>query len=108
MGVNAIRTSHNMPAKELMELCDEMGFLILSEGFDMWERAKTEFDYARFFGDWIEKDIASWVRRDRNHASLIGWSVGNEIYDTHVDDRGQEVSALLTRLVRLHDPKCNG
>lgn len=108
MGVNAIRTSHNMPASELMELADEMGFLVLSEGFDMWERAKTEYDYSRFFKKWIDKDIASWVRRDRNHPSLIGWSLGNEIYDMHADDRGQEITSLLAMLVRKHDPRENG
>ena len=68
MGVNAVRTSHNMPAKELMELCDELGFLVDSEAFDMWESYKTEYDYGRYFNDWYEKDVASWVRRDRNHA----------------------------------------
>ncbi|WP_058301564.1 glycoside hydrolase family 2 TIM barrel-domain containing protein [Gorillibacterium timonense] len=108
MGVNAIRTSHNMPAVELMELADEMGFLILSEGFDMWEMPKTEYDYARFFPEWISRDVASWVRRDRNHPSIIGWSIGNEIYDTHASERGQEVTSLLVGFVREHDPRCNG
>lgn len=108
MGVNAIRTSHNMPAVELMELADEMGFLILSEGFDMWERHKTDYDYAGFFPEWIKTDVASWVRRDRNHPSVIGWSVGNEIYDTHADERGQEVASMLMGLVREHDPRANG
>ncbi len=108
MGVNAIRTSHNMPAVELMELADEMGFLILSEGFDMWEMPKTAYDYARFFPKWVDKDVASWVRRDRNHPSLIGWSIGNEIYDTHASERGQEITSLLLGLVREHDPRGNG
>lgn len=108
MGINAFRTSHNMPAKEFMELCDEMGFLVLSEGFDMWELPKTEYDYARFFPSWVEKDVASWVRRDRNHPSLIGWSIGNEIYDTHVSDRGLTVTKQLYDLVRKHDPRGNG
>lgn len=108
MGVNAIRTSHNMPAVELMELADEMGFLVLSEGFDMWELPKTENDYSRFFKEWCAKDVASWVRRDRNHPCVIGWSIGNEIYDTHVSDRGQEITSLLAGLVREHDPRCNG
>lgn len=108
MGVNAIRTSHNMPAVELMELADEMGFLILSEGFDMWEMPKTTYDYARFFPEWVDKDVASWVRRDRNHPSLIGWSIGNEIYDTHASERGQEITSLLLGLVREHDPRSNG
>ena len=108
MGVNAIRTSHNMPAVEFMELADEMGFLVLSEAFDMWEMPKTEFDYARFFREWVSRDVASWVRRDRNHPSIIGWSIGNEIYDTHAGERGQEITSLLYRLVREHDPRCNG
>ncbi|MDE7353171.1 MAG: DUF4982 domain-containing protein [Acetatifactor sp.] len=108
MGVNAIRTSHNMPAVELMELADEMGFLVLSEGFDMWERHKTDCDYALFFPKWIRKDVASWIRRDRNHPSIIGWSIGNEIYDTHADDRGQEITSMLSGLVREHDFRSNG
>ncbi len=108
IGINAIRTSHNMPTVEWMELADEMGFLILSEGFDMWEKSKTEYDYARFFGEWITRDVASWVRRDRNHPSLIGWSIGNEIYDTHADERGQEIASMLVGLVREHDPRANG
>ena len=108
MGINAIRTSHNMPSAELMELADEMGFLILSEGFDMWERPKTEYDYARFFKDWAERDIASWVRRDRNHPSIIAWSLGNEIYDMHADHHGQEITSRLASWVRQHDPRKNG
>lgn len=108
MGINAIRTSHNMPAVELMELADEMGILIVSEAFDMWERPKTEYDYARFFPEWHEKDVASWVRRDRNHPSIIMWSIGNEIYDTHAGERGREVARELRQLVEIHDPKKNG
>ena len=107
MGVNGIRTSHNMPAKELMELTDEMGFLVVNEAFDMWERSKTEYDYARFFPDWAERDVASWIRRDRNHPSLMLWSIGNEIYDTHADERGQEITRNLAQWVRCHDPREN-
>ena len=77
MGVNAIRTSHNMPAPELMDLADTMGMYIVSEAFDMWMEPKTEYDYARFFDEWAEKDVASWIRRDRNHPSVIMWSIGN-------------------------------
>lgn len=105
MGVNAIRTSHNMPAPELMDLADEMGFLVDSEAFDMWERSKTMYDYGRFFADWMEQDVRSWVRRDRNHPSLMMWSIGNEIYDTHVDERGQEITRKLKLAVEKHDPK---
>lgn len=107
MGVNAIRTSHNMPAPELMELGDRMGMLILSEAFDMWERTKTEFDYGRFFKDWCERDVRSWIRRDRNHPCLLLWSIGNEIYDTHADEHGQEITRRLVKAVREHDPKAN-
>lgn len=107
MGVNAIRTSHNMPAKELMELADEMGMLIVSEAFDMWESAKTKYDYARFFPEWYQKDVASWIRRDRNHPSVIMWSIGNEIHDTHVSERGQEVTRMLMEEVQKHDPNQN-
>ena len=105
MGVNAIRTSHNMPAPEFMELTDEMGFLVLSEAFDMWEKAKTTYDYARFFNDWFEKDVESWVRRDRNRASLLMWSIGNEIQDTLVPERGVQITRALRDRVRQFDPK---
>lgn len=107
MGVNAIRTSHNMPATELMELADEMGFLVMNEAFDMWERTKTTYDYGRFFKEWAERDVRSWIRRDRNHPSLMLWSIGNEIYDTHVDEHGQEITRRLIDYVRAHDPKHN-
>ncbi len=107
MGVNAVRTSHNMPAIGFMELCDELGILVDSEAYDMWERPKTEFDYARFFPEWFERDVTRWVRRDRNHPSVIMWSVGNEIYDTHFSDRGREVAKMLHEAVRKSDPRCN-
>lgn len=108
MGVNGIRTAHNMPARELMDLADEMGFFIVSEAFDMWERPKTTYDYARFFPKWAYADVKSWVRRDRNHPSLILWSIGNEIYDTHADERGQEITRMLKSYVEEFDPKHNG
>ncbi|WP_248928634.1 glycoside hydrolase family 2 TIM barrel-domain containing protein [Paenibacillus hamazuiensis] len=108
MGVNAIRTAHNMPAPELMDLADEMGLLVVSEAFDMWERPKTPYDYARFFKEWALIDVKSWVMRDRNHPSLIMWSIGNEIYDTHADERGQEITRMLMEEVRKYDPKENG
>lgn len=107
MGVNGIRTSHNMPDPELMELADRMGMLILSEAFDMWERPKTDYDYGRFFKEWCERDVRSWIRRDRNHPSLLLWSIGNEIYDTHADEHGQDITRRLMRAVREHDPKGN-
>jgi len=103
MGVNAIRTSHNMCAVELLELADEMGFLINAESFDMWEKQKNAYDYARFFKDWVERDVASWIRRDRNHPSINMWCIGNEIYDTHADEHGQELTLMLMDLVYKHD-----
>lgn len=78
-GANAIRTSHNPPAPELLELADEMGFLVIDEAFDMWRKRKTEFDYARYFDEWHEKDLSDFVRRDRNHPCVIMWSLANEI-----------------------------
>jgi len=107
MGVNALRTSHNMPAQEVMELADEMGILVLSEAFDMWERRKTAYDYGRFFREWAQRDVRSWIRRDRNHPSLLLWSIGNEIYDTHADAHGQEITRRLVDYVRAHDPRGN-
>lgn len=107
MGVNALRTSHNMPAAEVMELADEMGILVLSEAFDMWERSKTPYDYGRFFKEWAERDVRSWIRRDRNHPSLLLWSIGNEIYDTHADAHGEEITRRLVEDVRIHDPLGN-
>jgi beta-galactosidase len=73
----------------------------------MWERAKTPYDYARFFKDWAYIDVKSWVKRDRNHPSLLMWSIGNEIYDTHADERGQEITKMLIEYVRKYDPKGN-
>src|SRR5690606_26731619 len=102
-----VRTAHNMPAKALMNLADEVGLFIVSEAFDMWERSKTTYDYARFFKEWAYRDVQSWVKRDRNHPSLIMWSIGNEIYDTHADERGQEITKLLMDYVHQFDPKGN-
>ncbi len=106
MGVNALRTAHNPPAKIFMDLADEMGFLILSEILDIWLQPKNTYDYARFFDQWIEKDMASWIRRDRNHPSVILWSVGNEIPDTHNDlETGMKTLRRLMELAKKHDPK---
>ncbi|MCR5594879.1 MAG: DUF4982 domain-containing protein [Lachnospiraceae bacterium] len=108
MGVNAIRGTHNMMAEGLLELCDEMGVLYISEAFDMWNHPKTEFDYARFFDDWHEKDVASWVRRDRNHTCVLMWSIGNEIADIHnYEKEGQAMTRHLMELVAGHDYREN-
>ncbi|MDO4933148.1 MAG: glycoside hydrolase family 2 TIM barrel-domain containing protein [Prevotella sp.] len=81
MGCNAIRCSHNPPAPELLTMCDTMGFIVMDESFDMWRRRKTKNDYARFFDKWHERDLSDLVRRDRNHPSVLMWSIGNEVLE---------------------------
>lgn len=81
MGCNAIRCSHNPPAPELLDLCDEMGFIVMDESFDMWRRRKTRNDYARFFDEWHERDLSDLLLRDRNHPSVLMWSIGNEVLE---------------------------
>lgn len=107
MGVNAIRTSHNMPPIEFIEICNRLGLLVDTEAFDMWELPKNPYDYARFFKDNSKLDIASWVRRDRNSPSIIMWCIGNEIYDTHASLRGLEVAKMLKEYVLENDPNQN-
>lgn len=106
MGVNSVRTSHNMPAEGLLEAADEMGILINTESFDMWEKPKTEFDYARFFPEWWKKDVRSWVRQNRNHPSVIIWSIGNEIYDCHAGN-GFKWNMLLRDAIKEYDYRHN-
>ncbi len=108
MGANSIRTGHTVPAPELMDLADEMGFLINSDALDCWRSAKNPYDYARFFDEWQARDVASWIRRDRNHPSLLFWSVGNEIYDTHAGPEGAGTLRMLLAEVAEHDPARNG
>ena len=81
MGVNAIRSSHNPPAPELLNMCDSMGLLVMDESFDMWRRKKSQNDYARFFDEWHQRDLADLVKRDRNHPSVFMWSIGNEVLE---------------------------
>jgi len=79
MGCNGIRTSHNPPAPELLDLCDKMGFIVMDEAFDCWERGKVRYDYHLFFKQWHKKDLEDQILRDRNHPSVFIWSIGNEI-----------------------------
>jgi len=79
MGCNGIRTSHNPPAPELLALCDKMGFIVMDEAFDCWERGKVKYDYHLFFKEWHKKDLEDQILRDRNHPSVMIWSIGNEI-----------------------------
>ncbi len=81
MGVNAVRSSHNPPAPELLNMCDTMGLIVMDESFDMWRRRKTQNDYARFFDEWHERDLTDMVLRDRNHPCILMWSIGNEVLE---------------------------
>ena len=103
MGVNAIRTSHNPPAPELLDLCDRMGFVVMDEAFDCWKGRKTKNDYHLLFDDWHEADVRAWVRRDRNHPSIILWSIGNEIPEQANTNRFY-IAEELAAMVRSEDP----
>ena len=81
MGANAVRTSHNPPAPELLDICDRIGLLVQDEAFDMWRKRKSPYDYARYFDEWHEKDLTDQVLRDRNHPSVFMWSIGNEVLE---------------------------
>jgi beta-galactosidase len=81
MGCNAIRSAHNMPSIEQLELCDEMGFMMIAESFDEWAKPKVKNGYNRFFNDWAEKDVVNLVRATRNHPCIVMWSAGNEVPD---------------------------
>lgn len=99
MGCNAIRTSHNPPAPELLDLCDKMGFIVMDEAFDMWKEQKTEFDYHLFWDEWHKKDLQDQVLRDRNHASVFIWSIGNEIPE-QTKPAGAAIALELSAIVR--------
>jgi beta-galactosidase len=103
MGCNAIRTSHNPPAPELLDLCDRLGMLVMDESFDCWERGKRPNDYHRLFNDWHEQDWRAELRRDRNHPSIILWSIGNEVPDQGTP-AGLRIAAELTRIAHEEDP----
>lgn len=104
MGVNAIRTSHNPPAPELLDFADQMGLLVMDETMDVWRRQKTPLDYHLLFDDWHEQDTRMLIRRDRNHPSVIMWSVGNEVGEQGQGDAGADVSRMLTAIVHDEDP----
>lgn len=102
MGCNGIRTSHNPPAPELLQLCDRMGFIVMDETFDMWKRSKTKFDYALDWDQWNEQDLRDHIVRDRNHPSVFIWSIGNEILEQWHPE-GLEMTSRLASIVRALD-----
>ncbi|WP_338875302.1 beta-galactosidase GalB [Spirosoma sp. SC4-14] len=102
MGGNAIRTAHNPPAPELLDLCDEMGFIVMDEAFDMWKKKKSKQDYGLNWDAWHKTDLEDMVRRDRNHPSIILWSIGNEIRE-QFDSTGLTITKELASIVRKLD-----
>jgi len=103
MGVNSIRTSHNPPAPELLDLCDRMGILVMDEMFDMWKKKKTPYDFALYWDEWHEQDLRDFILRDRNHPSVFIWSIGNEILEQW-DESGTRIAGELAEIVRSLDP----
>lgn len=103
MGCDAVRTSHNMPAPELVELCDEMGFMMMVEPFDEWDIAKCANGYHRYFAEWAEKDMVNMLRHFRNNPSVVMWSVGNEV-PTQCSAEGYKVASFLQDICHREDP----
>ncbi|MDI9363862.1 MAG: beta-galactosidase GalB [Flavobacterium sp.] len=103
LGCNAIRLSHNPPAPELLELTDKMGFLVIDEVFDSWERKKTPLDFHLIFPDWYEADLRSFIRRDKNHPSVIAWSFGNEVGEQYTGQAGAALAKKLYNIVKDED-----
>ena len=103
MGCNAIRCSHNPPAPELLDLCDNMGFLVMDELTDTWTVPKKENGYAKIFDEWVEKDLVDMIHRDRNHPSVVLWSIGNECGEQGYPDKW-DIPRRLTEIVHREDP----
>jgi len=101
-GYNAIRTSHNPPSKQFLDACDRLGMLVIDEAFDMWEHPKNPSDYSNYFKNNWKNDLQSMILRDRNHPSVIAWSIGNEIYE-RADTSGQRIAGQLVRVVKSLD-----
>ena len=101
-GCNAIRTSHNPPAPELLEICDRLGLVVMDESFDCWETGKNTYDYGMYFDTWAQQDVQDWVRRDRNHPSVVMWSIGNEI-PQQSDAKGYTIAQNLIKWVHADD-----
>jgi beta-galactosidase len=105
MGCNGIRTSHNPPAPELLDLCDRMGFIVMDEAFDMWAKEKTKYDYHLDYPEWHKRDLEDMVLRDRNHPSIFIWSIGNEVSEQwdHKDISGSMITKELTGIIKNLD-----
>ncbi len=103
MGCNGIRTSHNPPAPELLDLCDRMGFIVMDEAFDMWKKSKTKYDYHLYWDQWHQRDLTDQILRDRNHPSVFIWSIGNEILEQW-DSTGVAIARELASTVKQLDP----
>lgn len=99
MGCNGIRTAHNPPAPEFLDLCDKMGFIVMDEAFDMWRKKKNKYDYSQDFSRWHVQDLEDQVRRDRNHPSVFIWSIGNEIRE-QFDSTGSAIAKELVGIVK--------
>lgn len=104
MGCNAIRTSHNPPAPELLDLCDQMGMIVMDEAFDMWKKQKTKYDYHLDWDKWHQRDLEDMVTRDRNHPSIFMWSIGNEIPEQS-DSSGVRIATELSAIVKKLDDR---
>lgn len=104
MGCNAIRTSHNMPAPELVQACDEMGMMLMAESFDEWKGAKVPNGYHKIFDEWVEKDLVNLIRHYRNNPSIIMWCIGNEVPDQWNGFRGPKLSRMLQDICHREDP----
>lgn len=104
MGCNAIRTSHNMPAPELVQACDEMGMMLMAESFDEWKGAKVPNGYHQIFDEWVEKDLVNLIRHYRNNPSIIMWCIGNEVPDQWNGFRGPKLSRMLQDICHREDP----
>ena len=104
MGCNAIRTSHNMPAPELVEACDEMGMMLMPESFDEWKSAKMANGYHKIFDEWVEKDLVNLIRHYRNNPSVVMWCIGNEVPDQWNGNNGPKLSRMLQDICHREDP----
>lgn len=104
MGANAIRTSHNMPAPELIRACDEMGMMVMAESFDEWKTPKMKNGYNLLFDSWAEKDLVNLIHQFRNNPSIVMWCIGNEVPDQHAGDQGSKLSLWLQNICKREDP----